>query len=273
MFRDFRIELALKGDLEAWAARTKVQLLTGIRDAAYEEGRADLEWLRAEVKQAGLGEGLANAWRMDFKPAKGLSYAPAVFLYSKAAHIIDAFTRAEPIKGKPFIAIPIEGSPADALRIKRGQKRTEEIERRYGPMRVVALKGGGLMLVARGRATADGGVTRLTRRRATGTENYFTPLNQKNQVDIPMFWLVPDVHLTRRLDWPKQVPEMRRSFAGRVESNLRKRLSTDSQASKDWRDMPAMMVDDWGHPIAASGPPGLYGAALAEWQDKNGWGT
>ncbi len=223
---DLLIVLALQGDLERWAEAAKVAILQGVRDAATEEGREGLQKLRADVRAAGLGDGLANAWRMEVRPRQRLAYSPAVFFRSAAPHIIDAFTKGQPIKGKPLLAVPIPGSPADTIRIRRGQERTAEIEKRFGPLRAVNLKGGGVMLVARGRASADGsGVRALVRRRQTGTQDYFTPLNQKSQVDIPMFWLVPNIRLGKRLNWPEIAREIQSDYAQRVEANLKRRLA------------------------------------------------
>lgn len=228
---DLMITLAIQGDLERWAQEAKTGILQAVADAAKEEGREGLERLREDVRNAGLGDGVANAWRMDVKPRNRLAYSPAVFFHSAAPHIIEAFTKGQPIKGKPLLAVPIPDSPADKIRIRRGQERTAEIEKRYGPLRAINLKGGGVMLVARGRASSDGaGVRALVRRRATGTKDYFTPINQKNQVDIPMFWLIPNVRLGKRLNWPEIARQIQADYAQRVEANIRKRLANAGSA-------------------------------------------
>lgn len=250
MFRsdDLMVTLAIQGDLERWAEAAKVAILQGVADAAAEEGRDGLEKLRADVRSAGLGDGVANAWRMEVQPRKRLAYSPAVFFRSAAPHIIDAFTKGQPIRGKPLLAVPIPGSPADTIRLRRGQERTAEIEKRYGPLRAINLKGGGVMLVARGRANADGsGVRQLMRRRATGTKDYFTPLNQKNQVDIPMFWLIPNVRLGKRLNWPEIARQIQSDYAQRVETNLRKRLANtgSSLLNASYGDAQRAQSDAW----------------------------
>lgn len=277
MIGDLQVTLALQGDLEKWAENVKFNLLTGVRGAAEEEGREALLLQRDAIRAAGLGDRVANAQRMEITPGgKRLAYAPAVYLYSRAAHIIEAFANAEPIKGKPFLAVPIPGSPAEHIRVSRGQRRTEAVERKFGPLQLIHLKGGGMMLVARGRANSEGAVKALVRRRDKESGELFTPANQRNQVDIPMFWLVPQVRLGQPLDWIGLAQQILRDYRDKVEENLRRRLSNmaaDTAGSADWRTMPPMMMDDMGRPLSPAGPAGMFGSALAEWQERNGWGT
>lgn len=274
MIDDLKVSLALQGDLEKWAENVKFQLLTGLKAAAEEEGRAGLLLQRDAIRAAGLGDRVANAQRLEISPRSRLSYSPAVFLFSRAAHIVAAFSQAEPIKGKPLLAVPIPDSPANDVTVSRGQRRTQAVERKYGPMRVVTLKGGGMMLVAHGRADGNGGVKALVKRRDKATGQLFTPENQRGQVDIPMFWLVPQARLGKPLDWQGVADKILHDYRDKVEANLRKRLTAMADATAgtmDWQTMPPMMLDDMGRAIAPAGPPGLFGSALRDWQDKNGW--
>lgn len=274
--KDLLLTLAMQGDLEKWAENCKFQLLTGLRGAAEEEGRVGLEMQRDAIRRAGLGDRVANAQRLEVSPKGGrLSYGPAVYLFSRAAHIIQAFASAEPIRGKPLLAVPIPGSPAETIPVSKGKSRTEAVERKFGPMRVVPLKNGGLMLVARGRADNAGGVKALVKRRDKATGLLITPEGQANQVEIPMFWLVPDVRLGHPLPWAEIAQQIQADYRQRVEANLKRRLEAEAAATAgfdDWRSLPPMMMDDHGRPIVDTGAPkGLFGSALRQWQDSNGW--
>lgn len=269
------LTLALQGDLEKWAENVKFNMLTGLKAAAEEEGRTALEFQRDAIRTAGLGDRVANAQRLQVTPSGNrLAYAPAVYLFSRAAHIIEAFAQAEPLRGHPMMAVPIPDSPAASITISRGQSRTEAVERKYGKMRVVPLKGGGLMLVAQGRADNAGGVRALVKRRDKSTGLITQSPNQRNQVEIPMFWLVPQVRLGHPLPWIETAHKIQNDYRNKVEDNLRRRLTAMSDATagtSDWRTMPPMMIDDMGRAIPAyTGPKDLWGSARTAWMDANG---
>jgi hypothetical protein len=275
MSADLQVTLALQGDLEKWARNVNFNILTGLKGAAEEEGRVGLEMQRDAIRAAGLGDRVANAQRLDMRPSGSrLAYSPTVFLYSRAAHIIEAFANAEPLRGHPLMAVPIPDSPAASISISRGQSRTEAVERKFGKLRVVPLKGGGLMLVAQGRADSAGGVRALVKRRDKATGLIGPAANQKNQVEIPMFWLVPQVRLGHPLPWLEVAHKIQSDYRKRVEGNLRKRLNAMTEATAgtaDWKTMPAMMMDDMGRAIPAyTGPKDLWGSARAAWIDQNG---
>jgi hypothetical protein len=248
------LTLAVRGDLEKWADNIKFHLLTGLRTASEEEGRVALEIQRDAIRDAGLGDRVANAQRLKVSPSGSrLAWEPAVYLYSRAAHIIEAFANAEPIRGKPMLAVPIPGSPAETISVGRGKRRTEVVEARYGEMRVVVLRTGLMMLVAKGRANNAGGVKALVKRRASDG-SFFRPENQKNQVEIPMFWLVPSVRLGNPLPWARVAQEIKADYRGRLERTLRERVRlAQSQAVSDVGLSPAkfgLAIDDMGRPIA-----------------------
>lgn len=219
---DLRLTVALEGRLEDWEEGVRLSILRAIKDAAGEEARGFLETLREEVAKAGLGIALGNAWRLELFPAgQKLAWEPTAFIHSNAPQIIEAFTTGQPIHGHPLLAIPIPGSPAAELKLRRGQERVAEITRRWGPLRPVRLASGVLMLIASGRDNNQGGVRPLATVSRNGAR--FTPLNQA-RADIPMFWVVPQVRLEKRLNWPALAQQAERGFAGRVEANLRRRL-------------------------------------------------
>lgn len=231
---DLQLEFAIKGDLEAWRARTVEAYLKALKESVVEEGQAFQGVLRGEVLSAGLGQGIANAWRLDINPrGSRLAYEPSVYLHSNAAHIIDNFTKGEPYgpRHAQALAIPIPGSPADELRVRRGGKRTDAAEAKFGPLKVIRAKSGVLMLVGFGKDNGKGGFRGLTRRRHKASGGLFTPVGQA-LVMIPLFWLVYSARLAKRLDWPQLAEAEQPKFAGRVAGRLRSRIEESRRAGQ-----------------------------------------
>ncbi|MDP1738911.1 MAG: DUF6441 family protein [Caulobacter sp.] len=233
---DLRLGFAIQGDLERWSAQVRETTLRAIKASALETGVRGQEILRGEVLGARLGQGLANAWRLDvYPPGQKLAWEPTVFLHHNAGHIIEAFTKGEPIKGeRGLLAVPIPGSPAYDMKVpRRGGKRVAAVEARFGPLRLVVLKGGLKMLVASGRQNKSGNLVPLAKVRHRGSGATFTPLNQP-RAEIPMFWLVPQVRLEPRLHWPRLAQQIEAAYGPAMEANLR-RFYAAMEAAADSR--------------------------------------
>lgn len=223
---DLRLEMALQGSAEDWAARVSEVTLDGLGYATFVTARAAQDELREDVRKAGLGEGIANAWRLEHYPkGRQRSWSPSAFIWSNAAHIVEAHARGEPIRGTSgLMAVPIPDSPAWDIKLRPGEERAAKITQRFGPMRVIVPRQGPPMLVASGRGDASGGLRPLRKSRNKATGGVYTPLRQA-RVDIPMFWLVPDVRLERILSWPAIFDRQERMFAGNVETELRAHIA------------------------------------------------
>lgn len=221
---DLQVELAFQGDLEAWARGVKLAMLQGTRDAVEEVGREGLEELRDEVRDAGLGDRLPNTWRLEMKPMRGLAYNPAAFIRSTAAEIIDAFTRGVTIRTRSggMMAVPIPGGPMDRVRVFKGETSVQAAERRLGKLTFVPVRPGLGMLVSGAiRKTRSGRYVRKKEK-----DNFSPKYTAENITQaVPVFWLVPQVRLARRLDWPTIARRIERDFAATVEANLRVRIA------------------------------------------------
>ncbi len=237
---DLQLTLALQGDLEAWAQDVKVAMLQGARDAVQEVGRSGLERFRDEVRGAGLGERLPNTWRLELKPARGLAYSPAAFIRSTAADIIDAFTRGVTIKSRSggFMAVPIPGGAMDRVRVFRGETSVQAAERRLGKLVFVPIRQGLAMLVTKSiRKTRSGRWVRKKER------DHFSPKYAADNLaeGVPVFWLVPQVRISRRLNWPTIAREIEGQFGREVEANLRTRIAKVDGASTRGRATLALL--------------------------------
>jgi hypothetical protein len=232
MINDLHLEFALKGDLEKWARETTTGYLTGLKGAVKEAGLEVQTKLRDDVTSAGLGQGLANAWRLDVNPRGAkLAYSPSAYLHSNAAHIIEGFTKGEPLASRDggYLAVPIPGSPADEVRVPKGGKLIAIMEKRFGKLRTIRTKRGLLMLVAENvRQSASGRFGSAVRtNKKTGTR--YVPKNAATAT-LPLFWLVRQVRLAKRLNWPTIAKEAEGQFASTIESKLKQRLSGASAA-------------------------------------------
>ncbi|MGQ9367692.1 DUF6441 family protein [Azospirillum sp. ST 5-10] len=175
--------------------------------------------LRAQVRAAGLGEGLEKAWRLEVYPkARRRSFRPASLVYSNATRLHAAFDAGPAIRAKnaSWLAIPLPAAVAAGLdrqwgrrdnahsrwRAKAKWSAIQAAEERFGGLRFVPINGNRrALLVADGKARGDrlarGGVGRAT--------------------SIPLFLLVRQTKLPKRLDLD--------GAASRAEQRLASRLS------------------------------------------------
>lgn len=182
---DFRALIA------AEIAGSEKAVTAGVRAAA--AGLKD-RW-RGQITGAGLGPRLARTIRQQDFPAGEPSLRAASLVYSRAATIVDAFDQGVTIRSQHgfFLAIPLPAAGAKGLgntRITPGgwERRTGQrlrfVYRRRGPSLLVAddarLNRAGLAQAKRGRRRRDGILT--------GAQT------------VPIFLLLPQVSLPRRLD-------------------------------------------------------------------------
>ena len=154
------------------------------------------ETLRRQVRIAGLGEGVAKAWRDRVYPRGGNSLDAAGVVFSKAPHIVEAFDKGQAIRSPNgfWLAIPTENAPK-----RVGRKRITPSnfpKSRFGPLRYVHLKGRRdlAMLVVdsvRRRKGKRGGFAKASK--AAVKRGDF-------EDSVPMFWLVPSVKAKKKLN-------------------------------------------------------------------------
>jgi hypothetical protein len=164
-----------------------------VSSAMREAGR-DLKvaW-RGQITQAGLGRRLANTIRSETYPKTGESLNAAALVWSKAPEIIGAHDRGALIRSREgmWLAIPM----AAAGRGHKGGRITPaEWERRRGlRLRFVYRRRGASLLVADGRLNSRG--LGVASRSKTG----------RGRATVPIFLLVPQVKLAKRLDLARDV--------------------------------------------------------------------
>jgi len=159
---------------------------------------------RGQITGAGLGQRLANTVRSLSFPKTGASINAATLVFTRAPRIVGAHDEGGLISSRAglWLAIPTEATP----RGPRGRRMTPaEVEQRLGvTLRLISRPGRpGLLVADRVRLTTRGRAA--VSRSKTG----------KGQITTPLFVLVPQVRLPKRLDLDRdaeriagQVPQM-----------------------------------------------------------------
>jgi hypothetical protein len=162
---------------------------------------------RGQITGAGLGRRLANTIRSAQYPAGQPSLNAAAFIWSNAPTIISAHDTGPLIRSKEgfWLTIPL---PA-AGRSPRGSKITPgEWERRRGlRLRFVYRRTGPSLLVADGRLNSRG--LGVASRAKTG----------QGRSTVPIFLLVPQVKLPKRLNLDRDADRARDSVPGLIVGN------------------------------------------------------
>lgn len=162
---------------------------------------------RAQITRARLGQRLANTIRSKTFPAAGESLEAAALVWSNAPQIIGAHDTGPLIRSKDgfWLAIP---TPA-AGKGTRGKALTPgEWERRRGlRLRFVYRRGGPSLLVADGRLNSRG--LGVASRSKTG----------RGQSTVPIFLLVPQVKLSKRLSLARDAERAQAAIPGLIVAN------------------------------------------------------
>lgn len=204
-----RLLAALSGELDKIMAdelkAAERAVTTGVRQAT--EGlKADL---RMQITAAGMGQRLANTWRGEVYPKGKLSISAAGLVFSRAPTIVSAHDRGVTIRSKDgfWLAIPL---PA-AGKARRGKKLTPgEWERLHGQrLRFVYRRGKPALLVAEQQRARQG------KRGGFGRASDSALRSGRGLASVPMFLLVPQVTLNKKLDvaqagqhWVNRLPSL-----------------------------------------------------------------
>jgi hypothetical protein len=183
--------------------------------------RAEIEQVKADLRRqvttafSGNARGIANAWRSLIFPRTGQSLRPAGLVFTKVPNVIDAFERGALIRAKgggKFLAIPTGFNAA------RGRRGRGEKGMRVTPAQMVASGQAFLRPFKSGRGfvwclplrqgeqtgrrrrtrLVAGGVTEVGTANRKGREAWARGLLEQGMV--PMFLLLPQVKLAKRLD-------------------------------------------------------------------------
>jgi hypothetical protein len=162
---------------------------------------------RGQITVAGLGQRLANRIRAQVYPANRPSLSAAALVWSKAPVIVGAHDTGPLIRSRNgfWLAIPTE---AAGRGLRGGQITPGEWERRTGlRLRFVYRRSGPSLLVAESRIDSRG------RARASRSKT------GRGVATVPIFLLVPQVKLPKRLDLARDAERSHDSVPGLIVAN------------------------------------------------------
>jgi hypothetical protein len=190
----------LVGLMRAEIAAGEKAVTTAMREAGTSLKSA---W-RAQITGAGLGIRLGNSIRLATYPKASASLNAAVLVWSNAPVIVGAHEAGPLIRSKDgfWLAIP---TPAAGKSTRGGRITPGEWERRTGlRLRFVYRRRGPSLLVAEGRLNTKGRA--VASRAKTG----------RGLTTVPVFLLVPQVRLRRRLDLERDAKRAVDGVPGRI---------------------------------------------------------
>ncbi|MBW0159476.1 DUF6441 family protein [Sedimentimonas flavescens] len=159
---------------------------------------------RGQITGAGLGTRLGNSIRLATYPKAGESLNAAALVWSKAPVIVGAHDAGPLIRSKDgfWLAIP---TAAAGTSLRGGRITPGEWERRHGlRLRFIYRRRGPSLLVAEGRLNTKGRA--VASRARTG----------RGLTTVPIFWLVPQVKLRKRLDLARDAERVMDGMPGRI---------------------------------------------------------
>ncbi len=215
-----KLSAKLMGDPVGDAKKFKARLAKATKGGIVEAATALKNNLREETRRAGLGQRLANTWQGPpshyVYPKSGESLDAAASVISKAPHIIDGYEKGAIIKSSSgrFLAVPLPQAQKLIGAGKSKYRITPRLLEEWMGIELVMIKRPGKhpLLVARGvrlsggnnlnRSKGGGTIQKLKTRSATKTMGERTML--AGRADVPMFVLIPQVSIKKRLDISKE---------------------------------------------------------------------
>ena len=202
-----KLKLEISPDL---AALIQAEIAAGEKAVtiAMREAGAGLKYAwRGQITGAGLGARLGNSIRLASFPKSGDSLNAAALVWSNAPVIIGAHDTGPLIRSKNgfWLTIP---TAAAGKSIRGGRITPLEWERRTGlRLRFVYRRTGPSLLVAEGRLNTKGRA--VASRSKTG----------RGLTTVPIFLLVPQVRLPKRLDLARDAERARDAVPGLIVAN------------------------------------------------------
>ncbi len=209
-----KLKAAFKGELSKFLEEEIDLAEKAATRAMKETVKEAVENNRRRIRSFGMPSKMEKTIRGEVYPKRGKkSMEPAGFIYTKASKIWENLQYAQTIKSSKgyFMAIPTENAPKTIYR----QRTTPALyEKRYGPLRYVPRKGGADLLVADDKsASIDKKTGRIRSFRKAGKGNL-----KKNRkvVTVPIFYLVPAVHMPKVLDFFEDAERAHKRLPARI---------------------------------------------------------
>ena len=202
-----KLKLDITPDIVALMAKEVVAGERAVTAAMREAGTGLKSAWRTQITGAGLGTRLANSISLASFPKAGESLNAAALVWSNAPLIVGAHDTGPLIRSKNglWLAIP---TPAAGKSTRGGRITPGEWERRTGlRLRFIYRRRGPSLLVAEGRLNTKGRA--VASRSKTG----------RVVVTAPIFLLVPQVKLPKRLDLGRDAERAHGAVPGLIVAN------------------------------------------------------
>ena len=202
-----KLKLDVTPDLVAKMAAEIKAGEKAVSKAVTEAGNSVKTAWRAQITGAGLGQRLARTIRSEQFPKGKPSLNAAALVWSKAPVIINAHDTGPLIRSKTgfWLAIP---TPAAGKSSRGGRITPFEWERRTGlRLRFVYRRSGPSLLVAEGQLNTKGRAVASRSRTGRGVTT------------VPIFLLVPQVKLPKRLDLARDAKRAQVELPGLIIAN------------------------------------------------------
>ena len=202
-----KLKLDITPDLVAMMAAEIKAGEKAVTAATRDAGNSLKTAWRAQVTGAGLGQRLARTIRSEQFPKGKPSLNAAALVWSKAPVIIGAHDTGPLIRSRNgfWLAIPTE---AAGRGFRGGRITPGEWERRSGlRLRIVYRRNSPSLLVAEGRLNARGRAVASRSRTGRGVTT------------VPIFLLVPQVQLSKRLDLARDARAAQEAIPGAIVAN------------------------------------------------------
>ncbi len=199
-----KLKLDIAPDIVALMAAEVVAGERAVTAALREAGIGLKSAWRGQITGAGLGSRLANSIRFASFPKSGNSLNAAALVWSNAPVIIGAHDTGPLIRSRDgfWLAIP---TPAAGKSARGGRITPGEWERRTGlRLRFIYRRRGASLLVGEGRLNSKGRAA--ASRSKTG----------RGLTTVPIFLLVPQVKLPKRLDLARDAERAVDGVPGRI---------------------------------------------------------
>ena len=201
------LQLKIIGDLKPMMAAEIKAGEKAVSTAMREAGSTLKSAWRGQITQAGLGRRLANSIRSQVYPKSGDSMNAAALVWSKAPVIVGAHDTGPLIRSTDGVWLVIPTAAA-GKGLKGGRITLSEWERRRGlQLRFIYRRRGPSLLVAEGRLNSRG--LGVASRSKTG----------RGKAMVPIFLLVPQVKLAKRLDLARDAERAQAVVPGLIVAN------------------------------------------------------
>jgi hypothetical protein len=201
------IRLEVLGDIGAMMAAEITAGEKAVTKAVGDAGNGLKTAWRGQIIAAGLGQRLARTIRAAQYPKGKPSLNAAVLVWSQAPVVVGAHDTGPLIRSRNgfWLAIP---TPAAGKSVRGGRITPGEWERRRGlRLRFVYRRNGPSLLVAEGRLNTRG--VGVASRSKTG----------RGLTTVPIFLLVPQVKLRKRLDLDRDAKAAQAQIPGAIVAN------------------------------------------------------